>query len=104
MFRQVRVPVLGIIENMSYFLGADGNRYEIFGHGGGQKLAQEAGVPFLGQIPIDPEVARCGDTGDPIVHKHPESAIARTYLQLATTVAGEISRQGTPEGLPGLQL
>src|SRR5580658_2794109 len=53
MFRQVRVPLLGIIENMSYFIGEDGKRYEIFRHGGGTKLAQEAGVPFLGEIPID---------------------------------------------------
>ena len=57
MFRQVRVPVLGIVENMSYFVGEDGKRYEIFRHGGGRKLAAEAGVPFLGEIPIDPRVA-----------------------------------------------
>src|SRR5438552_4714251 len=62
MFRQVRVPVLGIVENMSYFTGADGKRYEIFRHGGGgRKLAEQAGVPFLGDIPIDPQVAECGD-------------------------------------------
>src|SRR6476469_2817048 len=67
MFRQVNVPVLGIIENMSYFVGADGKRYEIFRHGGGQKLAKEASVPFLGDVPIDPRVAECGDQGDPIV-------------------------------------
>src|SRR5438132_2570493 len=69
MFRQVRVPVLGIVENMSYFVGNDGQRYEIFRTGGGgRKLAQEAEVPYLGDIPIDPRVAECGDTGDPIVH------------------------------------
>src|SRR5262245_25069181 len=61
MFRQVRVPVLGIVENMSYFIGADGQSYEIFRHGGGQKLAQEASVPFLGAVPIEPKVAECGD-------------------------------------------
>src|SRR5947209_18454202 len=60
MFRQVRVPVLGIVENMSYFI-VDGNRHEIFGHGGGEKLAREAGVPFLGDLVIDPQVAKCGD-------------------------------------------
>src|SRR5438132_8965063 len=51
MFKQVHVPVLGIIENMSFFIGADGKRYEIFRHGGGKKLAEEAGVPFLGAVP-----------------------------------------------------
>src|SRR5258707_8550585 len=51
MFRQVHVPVLGIIENMSYFIGDDGKRYEIFRHGGGKKLATEAGVPYLGDVP-----------------------------------------------------
>src|SRR5947209_8465182 len=56
MFRTVHVPVLGIIENMNHFTGEDGKRYEIFRHGGGRKLAQEAGVAFLGQLPIDPLV------------------------------------------------
>ncbi|MCI0683478.1 MAG: Mrp/NBP35 family ATP-binding protein [Gemmataceae bacterium] len=104
MFRQVNVPVLGIIENMSYFVGADGQRYEIFRHGGGKKLAQEAGVSFLGAVPIDPRVAECGDHGDPIVHKHPDSEIAKTYLDLATVVSSEIGKAGAPGELPGLQL
>jgi ATP-binding protein involved in chromosome partitioning len=105
MFNQVRVPVLGIVENMSYFVGGDGKRYEIFRHGGGQKLAQEAGVPFLGEIPIDPRVAECGDAGDPIVHKYPDSPIAKTYLDLAGTVATQIvkSTVDTAE-LPTLNL
>jgi ATP-binding protein involved in chromosome partitioning len=104
MFNQVRVPVLGIVENMSYFIGDGGKRYEIFRHGGGQKLAQEAGVPFLGEIPIDPAVAECGDTGDPIVHKHPDNPVSKTYLALATTVASELGKLGAPESLPGLKL
>jgi ATP-binding protein involved in chromosome partitioning len=103
MFRQVHVPVLGIIENMSYFIGADGKRYEIFRHGGGKKLADEAGVPFLGAVPIDPRIAECGDHGDPIVHKHPDSEVAKTYLELATIVAKQI-QQAPPTELPGLQL
>jgi ATP-binding protein involved in chromosome partitioning len=105
MFRQVRVPVLGIVENMSYFTGADGQRYEIFRHGGGgRKLAEQASVPFLGGIPIDPQVAECGDLGDPIVHKNPDSPIAKTYLELATTVANEVAKLGAQPDLPGLQL
>src|SRR5262245_37032787 len=67
MFREVRVPVLGIVENMSHFVGEDGRRYEIFGSGGGRKLASASGVPFLGAIPIDPRVSACGDQGEPIV-------------------------------------
>jgi ATP-binding protein involved in chromosome partitioning len=102
MFRQVRVPVLGIVENMSYFTGDDGKRYDIFRHGGGRKLAAEAGVPFLGEIPIDPRVAECGDAGEPIVQKHPESPIARSYQELAKTVQKELENQGTPPELPSL--
>jgi len=104
MFRQVRVPILGIVENMSYFVGDDGKRYDIFRHGGGQKLAAEAGVPFLGEIPIDPRVVECGDSGDPIVHKLPDSAVAGSYLTLATTVAQELARTGEQPELPGLEL
>jgi ATP-binding protein involved in chromosome partitioning len=105
MFRQVHVPVLGIVENMSYFTGADGKRYEIFRTGGGgRKLAQEAGVPYLGDIPIDPRVAECGDQGDPIVHKYPDSPIAKTYLALATTVSGELAKLPQQDLPAGLQL
>jgi ATP-binding protein involved in chromosome partitioning len=105
MFNQVRVPVLGIIENMSYFIGADQKRYELFGHGGGKKLAQEAGVAMLGEIPIDPRVAECGDHGDPIVHKYPDSPIAKTYLNLASVVADQIrTMSDAATELPTLQL
>lgn len=104
MFRQVRVPVLGIVENMSYFIGEDGKRYDIFRHGGGRKLAIDAGVPFLGEIPIDPRVAECGDLGEPIVHKYPDAPVAKAYVALAQTVMAELKKAGAPEELPGLQL
>jgi ATP-binding protein involved in chromosome partitioning len=104
MFRQVNVPVLGIIENMSYFMGADGKRYDIFRHGGGEKLAKEAGVSFLGAVPIDPRIAECGDQGDPVVHKYPDSEVAKTYMNLATIVSTEIVKSGAPTELPGLRL
>jgi ATP-binding protein involved in chromosome partitioning len=104
MFRQVRVPILGIVENMSYFVGADGKRYEIFRHGGGRKLAAEAQVPFLGEVPIDPRIAECGDNGDPIVHKHPDSPIADVYRALARTVTEQVDRLGAQAELPGLDL
>jgi ATP-binding protein involved in chromosome partitioning len=104
MFRQVRVPVLGIVENMSYFVGDDGKRYDIFRHGGGKKLAAEAGVPFLGEVPIDPRVAECGDTGDPIVHKHPDSPVAQSYRDLAATVVRELQQGDRGAELPEAQL
>jgi ATP-binding protein involved in chromosome partitioning len=104
MFRQVRVPVLGIVENMSYFVGDDGKRYEIFRHGGGKKLAAETGVPFLGEIPIDPRVAEAGDAGEPIVHKYPDSAVAKAYLALAKTVADQLAKAGKEPELPTMQI
>ena len=104
MFREVRVPVLGIVENMSYFVGEDGKRYEIFRHGGGKKLAEAAGVPFLGEIPIDPRVAECGDEGEPMVHRYPDSPIAAAYGRLAEAVIAQLDRaEGGPE-LPEVQL
>jgi ATP-binding protein involved in chromosome partitioning len=104
MFRQVRVPLLGIVENMSYFIGEDGKRYEIFRHGGGRKLASDAAVPFLGELPIDPRVAECGDQGDPIVHRYPDTPVAKAYLALAQSVALQLQQAGPQHELPGLQL
>ena len=104
MFRQVRVPVLGVIENMSHFIGEDGKRYEIFGHGGGQKLAEATGLPLLGGIPIDPRVAQCGDAGEPIVHKYPDSPVSQAYQALALRISEELQKMGPPQELPSLQL
>ncbi len=105
MFREVRVPVIGIIENMSYFVGDDGKRYEIFSHGGGLKLAQEAGVPLLGEIPIDPRVAACGDAGMPMVMKYPDAPVSIAYLKLAAAVIEESKKSGaTQDHLPDVQL
>jgi ATP-binding protein involved in chromosome partitioning len=104
MFRQVRVPVLGIVENMSYFVGDDGKRYDIFRHGGGRKLAAAAGVPFLGEVPIDPRVAECGDAGDPIVHKYPDAPAAKAYAALAEAVRGELAKGVAGPELPEVSL
>jgi ATP-binding protein involved in chromosome partitioning len=104
MFRQVRVPVLGIVENMSYYQGDDGKRVALFGHGGGQKLATEASVPFLGEIPIDPRVAVCGDEGEPIVHRHPDSGVAQAYRALAASVIEQLGRIDKGPQLPEVQL
>jgi ATP-binding protein involved in chromosome partitioning len=103
MFREVRVPVLGIVENMSYFVDAAGNKTAIFGVGGGMKLALESNVHFLGELPIDPRVAQCGDAGEPVVRKYPDSPIAAAYKALAVTVA-ETASKPTTGGLPEVQL
>ena len=84
MFIKVNVPVLGIIENMSYFLSpSDGKRYEIFGSGGGQREAERLKVPLLGQVPIDIATREAGDRGRPVVVAEPESAISAEFLKIA---------------------
>ncbi len=91
MFRKVNVPVLGIIENMSYFICRHcGEREEIFGHGGGHKTADMLGVPFLGEIPIDPKVVVGGDTGEPIVASDPTSVAAAAFRDLAKQIVSSI--------------
>ncbi|HEY8848290.1 MAG TPA: Mrp/NBP35 family ATP-binding protein [Thermoanaerobaculia bacterium] len=91
MFRKVNVPVLGIVENMSYFICRHcGQREEIFGHGGGRKTAEMLGVPFLGEVPIDPKVVIGGDTGEPIVVMDPESAAAQAFTSIAAKVVDQI--------------
>jgi ATP-binding protein involved in chromosome partitioning len=91
MFRKVSVPVLGIIENMSYYICRHcGEREEIFGHGGGKKTAGLLGVPFLGEVPIDPKVVVGGDTGEPIVVSDPESPAAAAFRELARQVADQV--------------
>ena len=92
MFEAVNVPVLGVIENMSYFIAPDtGNRYEIFGRGGGEKLAAEYGLNFLGQVPMGMEVREGGDTGVPVVVSFPESPQSAAFRHVAEEVARQVS-------------
>jgi ATP-binding protein involved in chromosome partitioning len=94
MFRQLNIPILGVIENMSYFVcGHCQERTEIFGHGGGAKMAEDMGIPMLGQIPIDTRVRSGGDEGRPIVSAAPEAPAAQAFLDIAGRVAAEISKQ-----------
>ena len=91
MFRKVNVPVLGIIENMSYFICRHcGQREEIFGHGGGKKTAEMLGVPFLGEIPIDPKVVVGGDSGEPIVSLDPGSPASQAFFDFARKIAAAV--------------
>jgi ATP-binding protein involved in chromosome partitioning len=93
MFEKVSVPVLGIIENMSYFTPPDlpDRKYYIFGQGGGKKTAVELGVDFLGEVPIDPRVVEGGDLGKPILVYAPDSDAARAFRALAGTIARKLS-------------
>jgi ATP-binding protein involved in chromosome partitioning len=92
MFETVNVPVLGVIENMSYFVAPDtGNRYNIFGEGGGQKLADEYGLNFLGQVPLGMEVREGGDKGSPVVISAPDSPQAAAFRKVAEEVARHVS-------------
>ena len=92
MFEQVNVPVLGVIENMSYFIAPDtGNKYEIFGKGGGEKLATEYGLNFLGEIPMGMEVREGGDKGTPVVVSVPDSPQAAAFRKVAEEVARHVS-------------
>ena len=91
MFRTLEVPILGIIENMSYLELPDGTRMDIFGSGGGERLAQVTEARFLGEVPIDPNVRIGGDHGQPIVVSHPESAPARALTEIAQKIAAQVS-------------
>jgi ATP-binding protein involved in chromosome partitioning len=99
MFNKVNVPVLGIIENMSYFICSHcGQRENIFDTGGGKRTAEELNVPFLGGIPVDTKIRIGGDAGDPIVHGEPESQQGKIIQGIARQLAAQISIQylGTP--------
>jgi ATP-binding protein involved in chromosome partitioning len=92
MFETVAVPVLGVVENMSYFVAPEtGVRYNIFGEGGGQKLADQYGVPFLGAVPLGLDVREGGDRGVPVVVSQPESPQALAFRRVAEEVARQVS-------------
>jgi ATP-binding protein involved in chromosome partitioning len=86
MARKVNMPVRGVIENMSWFTGDDGKRYELFGHGGGAALAEELGVPLLAQLPLVPELRHGGDVGRPITAVDPTSEASQAFESLAKAI------------------
>ena len=93
MFKQLEVPILGVVENMSYFVCPCGcnHRTDIFGHGGGRKIAEQYEVRFLGEVPIDVAIRDGGDTGKPITIASPTSPDAEAFRQIATQVASQVS-------------
>jgi ATP-binding protein involved in chromosome partitioning len=83
MFQKVNVPILGIVENMSYYTTPSGERVEIFGHGGGQAEAVRQGVPFLGEVPLFTEIREGGDRGVPVVVSAPDQPAGRSFMKVA---------------------
>ena len=86
MFEKLKVNIIGLIDNMSHFIGDDGKKYAIFGENGVERTAQEFEKKFLGQIPINSDVGKYGDMGIPIVEKNPDHEITKIYLKLAEEI------------------
>ena len=91
MFRTLEVPILGIVENMSYLDLPDGTRMDIFGSGGGEQLAQATQANFLGKVPIDQNVRIGGDSGKPILVSYPDSPVANALREIAQKIAAQVS-------------
>ncbi len=94
MFQKVEVPVLGIVENMSYFTPPDlpDRKYHIFGEGGGKRVADELGIDFLGEVPIDPRIVAGGDAGKPIVKDAPDTDAAQAFMKIAERVEEQVKK------------
>ncbi|MCI0548073.1 MAG: Mrp/NBP35 family ATP-binding protein [Candidatus Rokubacteria bacterium] len=104
MFRKLNVPIIGVVENMSYFVAPDtGARYFIFGEGGGERVASEFGVPVLGHIPLEMDTRRGGDTGVPIIVGQPDSAQARAFAAVAETVVSRVDTLAALQQLPTIE-
>jgi len=103
MFRKVDVPLLGIVENMSYFIAPDtGKRYDIFGHGGAQREAERLGVPFLGGVPLEMETRELSDLGQPVVASRPDSAQAAVYRDIAAKVHDRLKAEADRAEAPAI--
>jgi ATP-binding protein involved in chromosome partitioning len=99
MFRQVKVPILGIVENMSYLqLPGTEERIDVFGHGGGERTAKAMNVPFLGEVPLNPEVRKGGDSGRPVGLFGDEYEYSRPFMTIARKSIEKIDSDGQPKG------
>jgi ATP-binding protein involved in chromosome partitioning len=98
MCTKVDIPVLGVVENMSWFIDSAGVKHELFGKGGGQAVADFAKAPLLAQIPIDQSVREWGDKGTPVVQAAPESAIGAAYMALADSVVEVVTTRSDELG------
>ncbi|GIX47127.1 MAG: iron-sulfur cluster carrier protein [Candidatus Tectimicrobiota bacterium] len=100
MFKQVNTPLLGIVENMSYFVCPDcGRETEVFRKGGGEKESQRLGVPLLGRLPLDPAVCEAGDSGVPIVLEQPDSKVGKAFQAIAAAVLEALTARPRPTPL-----
>ena len=90
---ELNVPVIGIIENMSYFIGDDGKKYEIFGQGGGKKASEDFNINFFGQIPLVQKIREQGDNGVPIVLEDPNHSVSKDYITITEKIAVEVARK-----------
>jgi ATP-binding protein involved in chromosome partitioning len=101
MFKRVNVPLLGIIENMSYFVCPKcGERHDIFGHGGAHTEADKLGVPFLGEVPLHMAIRETSDAGRPVVATEPDGAHAKTYREIAARVRDKLGAKGGARAAP----
>jgi len=101
MFKRVNVPVLGIVENMSYFVCTKcGERHDIFGHGGARKEAERLGLPFLGEVPLDMAIRETSDSGRPVVATVPNGPHAKAYREIASRVRDQLGAKGTGRAAP----
>jgi ATP-binding protein involved in chromosome partitioning len=99
MCEKVNIPILGVVENMSYFIDSANVRLELFGKGGGQAVADQAKAPLLGQIPIEMIVREWGDKGTPVVQAAPSSSIARAFIEVGEKLVDVIeARAAENEG------
>lgn len=103
MFRKVEVPLLGLVENMSYFFCPDcGSRHDIFGHGGAREEAERIGVPFLGEIPLQMSIRETSDGGTPVVAANPDSEEAEIYREVATKVWDRLKAESEASKQPAI--
>jgi ATP-binding protein involved in chromosome partitioning len=93
MFQKVNVPLIGVAENMSYFVDPAGQKHELFGSGGGIITAEKLGTELLGQVPLIPEIRVGGDTGMPVVVNSPQSDAARIFREIADTLLARVSQK-----------
>jgi ATP-binding protein involved in chromosome partitioning len=97
MCRKVNIPVLGVVENMSWFIDSAGVRHELFGKGGGQAVADFAEAPLLGQVPLDPSVREWGDKGTPVVQAAPQGEASKAFAAIAERVVEACQSAGAED-------
>jgi ATP-binding protein involved in chromosome partitioning len=94
----VNIPILGVVENMSYFIDTAGVRHDLFGKGGGQLVADFAQAPLLGYVPIDQTVREWGDKGTPVVQAAPTSAVSQSFIAIAEKLVDVIAKRAEEAG------